>query len=539
MAAINEIATTGDPKLVMIVDAWAWIYYNNMKLYGGQYQIEGHEFQIDIIQCDAQRQCAKKSPQMGGFTEILVIRSLHGLIHGRYKQGVLYMFPTSDEVYDFSRSRFKTFLKANPIVGQHVKETDSADVKRVGEGTLFLRGARLSKDIQGAQKTSSKLKSIPVDLIVGDEIDEMDDGALELAKGRLDHSALQEEWYLANPTVPSYGIDAMYEKSDQRMWVIECDKCGKENILELQFPECLVRQKDGSVIRACKKCGSALNPSAGFWVPQYPSRSQDMVGWCISHLNSKWTSPKTILDEFENPDTDLVRFYNRRLARAYVSSENKLSHSDIYLCCGNDAMAQRSSGPCAMGVDVGKFLHVLIGQKVSTAGVKIIKMARAKDFNEVWDLATRFNVRSAVFDMLPETHKVREFCEAAPYQCFGCYYSDEQKNEAVWNETNKAITVNRTEICDAGHKLVTTPGRLQIPRKDEEVKEFAVEACNIAKTQEEDKQTGQIKYRYRKLGPDHYRHSLNYLMLACRRVPTVVRAPFTGVVKQPVDFYYA
>jgi acyl CoA:acetate/3-ketoacid CoA transferase alpha subunit len=523
----------------MIVDPWAWVYFNAMQLFGGEYQIEGHEFQIDIMQCDAQRQCAKKSPQMGGFTEILVIRALHGLIHGRYKQGVLYLFPTADEVSDFSRSRFKTFLKNNPVVGRHVKDTDSVEVKKIGQGTLFLRGARLSQDIQGAQKTSSKLKSLPVDLLVGDEIDEMDEGALDLAKGRLDHSALQEEWYLANPTVPGFGVDALYESSDQRMWTIECEKCGRENVLELQFPDCLQRQKDGRVIRACKKCGFELDPRAGYWVAQYPSRSNDMVGWCISHLNSKWTNPKTILDEFEDPETDLVRFYNRRLARAYVSAENKLRQNDIYLCCGKDEMAHRSMGPCAMGVDVGKKLHVAIGQKVALAGVKIVKMLRANDFNDVWQIANTFNVRSAVFDMLPETHKVREFCTSAPYQAFGCFYSEKQQGVAAWNETNRSIMVNRTEICDASHRLVVTPGRLEIPRKDDEVKEFAKECCNIAKVKEEDPRTGSAVYRYRKLGDDHYRHALNYLMLACQRVETTVRAPFTGVVQKPVDFYYA
>jgi len=61
-------------------------------------------------------------------------------------------------------------------------------------------------------------------------------------------------------------------------------------------------------------------------------------------------------------------------------------------------------------------------------------------------------------------------------------------------------------------------GRLELPRLDDEVKEFAFEMCQTAKVLEEDKAGGTV-YRYKKLGADHYRHSLGYLHLACERLP--------------------
>ena len=90
----------------------------------------------------------------------------------------------------------------------------------------------------------------------------------------------------------------------------------------------------------------------------------------------------------------------------------------------------------------------------------------------------------------------------------------------AWDEKDKIIKINRTEICDATHELVSESGRLELPRRNAEVNEFAFECCNIAKLLVEDDETGSRVYRYKKLGssrPDHYRHALNYALIASDR----------------------
>ncbi|MBU2052463.1 phage terminase large subunit family protein [Patescibacteria group bacterium] len=532
---MSEPAIDNSIELLMSADPWAWCYYSRLRLAGGQYQVSGHEYQVEPMRCDDRVQVFKKATQMG-FTELLIIRALHALKHGRYPQGAMYLFPTSDEVSLFSKSRFKPFLSANRgAIGKYVRETDSVDIKRVGDSFLYFRGARLSQTIEGTQKTSSKLKSTPVDAVFFDEFDEMDPESEDLVIARMEHSTVKERTYLANPTVPDFGIDKLWQQSDQRVWMIECDHCGRETCLELEFPNCLKRQRDGSVIRVCKSCGGEIYPKDGFWVPQYSGK--DITGWWISHLNSTYKEPKELLDAYENPDTDLVRFHNLNLGMAYIKAEDRLTVNDVLLTCGPDKMAMSSDGPCCMGVDVGGKLHVVIGQKIGDKGIKILKMVRVSTFEDVWDLAQKYRVQSAVFDLKPEIHKVREFCATAQYSCFGCDYSEEQRGVAAWNESNNVVTVNRTEICDASHKLVTTPGRLELPRKDEEVEEFAKEMIATAKVLEEDKKTGSMVYRYRKLGDDHYRHALNYLLLASVRIQAVARIG-KGVVVEPTRWIY-
>lgn len=527
----------GDPTALIAVDPWAWTYFNRLQLAGGPYQLWGHEFQVDILQSTARRQCAKKSPQMGGFTEMLVIRTLHGLKYHKYPQGVIYLFPTDDEVTDFSKSRFKPFLSKNPaVIGRYVKETDTVSVKRIGKAFLYFRGSRL-KSIEGTQMSSSKLKSLPVDALIADELDEMDQDAITLALGRMDHSHIKEEFYLSNPTIPDYGIDRLYQDSDQRVWTIECEACGRENVLELEFPSCLQRQRDRSVKRVCRKCQAELNSRRGYWVAQKPA-NKDMVGWWISHLHSIYTDPQEILDEYEDPRTDLVRFFNRRLGMAYLAAEDRLTIPDVLARCGNDAMALRDAGPCCAGADVGgRELHVLIARK-SGDMLKIIRICRAPDFPALWDLCQVFGVKSLVMDLKPEIHSVRDFCQRAPFRAHGCDYSEHQKGVAVWHDAARTVTVNRTEVFDASHKQVAQAGRLELPRQDDEVMEFARQCVAVAKVLEDQRAAGNVigkVYRYRKLAPDHYRNALNYLILAAQQVPSVM--PGYAPVKE-VDFYY-
>jgi hypothetical protein len=88
----------------------------------------------------------------------------------------------------------------------------------------------------------------------------------------------------------------------------------------------------------------------------------------------------------------------------------------------------------------------------------------------------------------------------------------------VWDEEKRVVKVNRTDICDATHDLVSSSGFLVLPRRSEELDLFAKQVCNAAKVLQEDQETGSREYRYRKLGEDHYRHALNYFYLASKRI---------------------
>lgn len=502
------------------LDPLIWIVSNKIKLGGAPFEIKRHEYQAGLFECDDRVQVCIKGAQMG-ITEVWVLKTLHGMIHGKYPKGSLYLFPTQNDVGDFSKARFDPLIDQNQCIGAFVNSTDSQFIKRVHEGFLYLRGARATKAIGGEKKSSASLKSIPVDRIVFDERDEMSDDMVTLAEERVSHSKIQELMFLGTPTIPDIGVDAMYKLSTQNLWMIKCQACTTETCLETEFPNCIhVDPKDGRRYRACKKCGREIHPRYGRWVKSFPDR--DITGWWISQLNSTFIDPGKIVDLFNNPPNgDLSEIMNSKLGRAYIAQENRLTQNLIWGCCSPDYMQTSSDGPCFAGVDVGKKLHVVIGKRKTRELLKIIKVARLDNWNELHELNQRYGVTSCVIDYKPEIHKVRDFQKQEPYTIFACDYVERKTGSASWDENDGMVKVNRTEICDATHELVITPGRLEIPHRNKELKQFAFEMCNMAKKLEDDPYGGKV-YRYRQLGndisgPDHYRHAMNYALLASER----------------------
>ena len=320
--------------LLHVASPFHWITDNNLQLATGPYTIKNHEYQVGWLECDAPQQCFIKGAQIGA-SEINVLKTLHGHVYGRYNQGSLYLFPTRDDVKDFSKSRFDPLIEQNPFIGAYVKNTDSQNIKKIGKGFLYLRGARSTKTVGGAKKSSSQLKSISVDRVIFDEFDEMEESMIALARYRISHSRIKELIYLGTPTIPDYGIDKMYQQSDQRVWMVECPACGKEASLDLEFPNSIRRRLDGTCYRACVHCYEEVHPSKGRWVAQFPSKSDSLVGWWISQLNSLYVDPTLILDMYEDPPNgNLGEVMNSTLGRAYIPAENRLTHADVYSCVG-------------------------------------------------------------------------------------------------------------------------------------------------------------------------------------------------------------
>jgi len=519
-AAKIDPAQPDMPAKIRAVDAWYWAVNNAIRLTAGPFAHAGHEYLAEPLRDTHPNQVAMKGSQMG-WTEKSVLKTLHGMIHRRYPQGVLHLFPTADDVGDFSKARFNPLIEHNPDhIGRYVRSTDAANIKRINSAMLYLRGARATQRIQGLASSSSKLKSIPVDRIVEDEYDEMDPSMVALATERVAHSTVKEIEKLSTPTIPDYGVDADYKKSDQQAWAILCRSCNTRTILELEFPKCLSRRRDGSAFRSCVRCAAAIFPRDGEWIAQAPT-VKDLRGYWISQLNSLYVDPTVILNEYERiseltPGERQV-FYNSKLAMAYVDAANRIKPSDLWACTSADPMDTRHPGPAAMGVDVGSWLHVVIGYKPAPGVVKVCYAGRHKDWNELRDLGIRFAVDCCVIDMEPEIHKAREFQRGQAFPVFLCDYQVHQRGDARWNLDERQVVINRTEILDRVHTAATTAGRFILPRRSQELEEYVIEMCNLVKVLVEHKD-GSKAYEYKQVGPDHYRHATAYLLLALERV---------------------
>jgi hypothetical protein len=177
-----------------------------------------------------------------------------------------------------------------------------------------------------------------------------------------------------------------------------------------------------------------------------------------------------------------------------------------------------------MGVDVGKIKHVVIGLKTGNDQYTILKTAQLSSWQDIMDMANRFNVKSAVVDIRPYEDSARKFQQDAKFKTFLCEYKESTPQGTVYNDKTGIVAVNRTEIFDKTHRLVTTPGMLTIPRFSPELKEYAKQMCGAYKVLETNKKSGTSVFRYKGKN-EHYRNSMNYFMLAASggKVSTVGR----------------
>lgn len=486
-----------------------WAVNSPVMLDGHPFSFKGHEYLREPYS-EAEiwhpYQVDMKSTQMG-----LTSRAMLKMIYGaRYRgwRGILYLFPTKTDVYDFSDTRVTPLLKENPtLFGDWIRNTDSKGLKRIWSAFLYMRG----------MSSLAGLKGIPVDFLVIDEEDEANVKHVHAAEKRMAHSSFKEQMRLSNPSLPDWGIGAEFDRTDQRYWLLKCPRagCGRWlNLVEL-FPRergdavPFFQEVDGVLERVCPSCTHPLDPANGEWVPSN-TRIHDRVGRQYSQLWGTTITPQAIMDEYRDELISDTSFYNLTIGIPYVEAENRLSIEQVLALCGDAGMAERDRGPTSMGVDVGKILHVTVMRRN-----RVLLCTEVRDWGDLDQFMRNFRVGRCVVDALPETRNAREFAGKFPGKVFLSYYQEHQKGRYKWNEEDWTVSGNRTESMDASHKLLAA-GELILPRRSDRMEEVAKHCHNVAKKLEvqEDAKGGGSRYVYVKLGPDHYRHSINYAVMA-------------------------
>ena len=477
-----------------------WVEDAGLVLEGLTFSFARHEYLIEPYRDEHPFQVECKAAQMG-LTTKAILRALHAARFRGFK-GILYLFPTLTDVLAFSRARVAPLISQNPeSIGAWMRDTDAAELKQVWNTFIYFRGMR----------STIQLKSIPVDFIIFDELDEAPPTQVDVAMERMSHSEFREVLQLSNPTLPDYGIDAAFQRTDQRYWLLKCPHCGEHTCMEETFPECLVRLKD-RVIRACMKCRGELDPAVGAWVARAP-RVVERRGYHYSQLFSQFVTPAEILTAYETTD-NLTAFYNLKLGIAYVEAENRLTTEEVLALCSTDGLADTDTGPCAMGVDQGRDLHVVIGKQLLSGRIQAVHLGIYRDWEELDRLMENFKVSRCVVDAMPEMRNARDFADRWPTgRVYLCSYQAHRKGRYLWNDRDSTVSCDRTESLDASHRQVMEKN-LALPREVEVVREFAVHLHNVARKLEEKEETGEKRYVYVKLGPDHFRHAFNYFVMA-------------------------
>jgi len=171
-----------------------WVLGCKLVLDGKPFSFERHEYLQEPYSESHPHEVEMKATQLG-LTVKAALRSIHGSITGKYPRGVLYLFPTKTDVTDFSQGRITPLIADNEgSIAEWIEDTDRANLKQIGAAFLYLRG----------MQSRVGLKSVPVDFIVFDELDEAPQASVKMAMERMAHSEVKEWLKLSNPTLPDY-----------------------------------------------------------------------------------------------------------------------------------------------------------------------------------------------------------------------------------------------------------------------------------------------------------------------------------------------
>lgn len=528
------VAQTAQDDLSQESDPIYWAIVNHIKLMGGvTFTLEGCQYMADIMRDLARHMCVMKGTQ-ARITTAFMLRAIHSLIYGKYPKGVIYYFHDKTSVEDFSKTRFKPLIKDNPIIKRHLKSTDSMFAKQVGKAFLTLKGASATKILDHQKKDGGALRSMPADEVIRDERDLFDDAMAKMTVDRLLDSDFKKEVDLGSPTMPDFGIHKIFKKSDQKFRLVKCMACNTYTSPAEEFPNSIQYKKSDSHSRAmpymaCVKCGKEIFSANGEFVAKYPKLydarypNEGISGYHISYFDTAKFDASFFMDRHQEAvldSSEMGGFYNTYLGFPFIALEDRLRKQDVFDCCGDEVMQIHSEVGTAMAADIMKTNRVLIAEKKKNGGAKIIYMARVSGFDALYDLVGQFNVRSAAVCLRPYEESFRKFQEKCSKRdpkvtVFGVEYRDKQTNLIKTDEKSGVYALARTEAMDGSQTWIRS-GKLEIPRNCDEVKVFATECCNIAKSLETNEKTGDRTYRYREVGTggEHYRHCVNYLKLA-------------------------
>lgn len=516
-------------KLVQ-TDPLVWADVKGLQLSDGvRFSLKGRPYLVGIVKCDKRVMSCKKGAQVC-MTTAKYIEALHSCVYRFFDKNIIYMLPTVDQAEKLSKISFDPIFRYNGWLKKMVSN-DSASIKTINGRSIVFVGARSQKVGDGSAKDSVNLRSIPADAVYRDEIDMMDEDMVDLSRQRLNASDHRIECNFSSPTVPSYGIDLLYEEGDQRKWQIPCKSCGKYTCIVESFPKSILK-KDGRWYRACVHCGAEIFVADGEWQVTYADR-RDASFW-IDGLISPSADLEGYMHRYHNSEgAKLAEFHRSILGMAYVEASCQLSVHDVINCCRPDGMQYYNTLPAAMGIDVGEKLHYKIGIRTGRDTYHCLAVGIAHSLDEIYDLGVKMGVKVAVIDKGPDIFGVKDLQKKAPFKVYRCLYSEYMTTNPDFDGATGIVKANRNEICDKTHHVITNR-KLALPRRSPEIDNYAEQLTKMAKSTINHPETGLPKTKWIKLGnkEDHYFHATNYFLLAASQLPVAKQ----GVEQKQVVF---
>lgn len=308
----------------------------------------------------------------------------------------------------FVAERINKILTSVPYYRKNVGKIDNLGIKELGKGVARFLGSNAPDDFV----------SFPADFLIIDEVDLCDQENLKLVPDRLQASEHKFQRWIGNPTLEGYGIDALYENSDQKIWTVYCEGCKTyqtldwfENVIEETEFGIILRDKiyrenpDQATIHPICPCGHRINRHGkGKWLRR---KESPISGYTLSQIYSPTVTLEEMFIEYLDSKDNVGKlqiFYNNRLGFSFSKEGMKVTEGMLLRCEQDYAPGDEYYGEnlVTAGVDVGSgALHIVIREVIEEQR-RLLFVGTVTSFDALEELISRYNVAVMVIDAEPE-----------------------------------------------------------------------------------------------------------------------------------------
>ena len=486
------------------VSTFIWTVNNVQLPKDAPWDFSVRRWQIDVLD-DTAREIVAMKPTQVGFTTIALCKQLHFAATNSVR--TMYTLPRQDDVTDLVNARLQEILLNSPNLRNLVGGLDNVRVKKLGRSFMHFMEASVMP------------RMLDVDHLVNDEVDLSNQDYLEQYVARLDASPYGFRYQFSTPTIHDFGVHSLYQRSDQREWVIKCSGCNHEQYLQWDVH---MRHRNGKTWYACEKCGKQIGPEEinnGRWVAMNPGSS--IHGYHISQMMVPYIEPDRLYESYKTMSTR--NFYNLRLGLPYTATTGAISRSSIMENCFIDRHSRVDVGAgYFLGADQGNEIHVAVGRRSKDGKLQIVHLEVidfASGFNRLKQLIERYGVKTAVLDALPNRHSAQSVAEAFPGRVWLAIFSDPgivyKQQPRDWK-----VLISKTDSYDKLREAIDS-GEIQFYGSPERMDSHVRTAINHLTNMRRDEMVRRSRMGgdkvvavWKNTGPDHYADAINYLNVA-------------------------
>lgn len=528
----------GANQATAIRETSKWIATNTM-LRGKPYSFKDHEYQLKILDSEAQEVNVRKCSQVG-ITEVSVRKAL--AMCGMIKNfTTIYTFPTAAFAATIAKTRVDPIIRESPFLSQLMTDIDNVDVKQLSTSFLFLKGSA----------SSNAPISTPADFLIHDELDFSDENTISQYQSRISHSKWKLKWKFSTPTIPGKGVDFEFQRSRRNYMFVKCSCCGHYFIPDyyehVRIPGATIDLHDitkrnlhefnyRAAFVECPSCGGQpdMNIEHREWVCENPTEHHVAEGIQVTPFDAPNIVTPGYLVEASTQYSNIADFVNFGLGLPYYSQESVLSPEEVQACI----VPSKFEGLVAhvMGVDLGKICHIVvvaISYDGAMQAVHLEKVPLQQLKQRYFELRAQYRVRVSVIDSLPYTDTVLAlqagdqnlwasvYVQTRGTELFTVKKRDEVEERGV--QALRQINVNRDRTFDSLMPYLRSGqfSKVSCPLDGE----FVQHCTDMRRVKDWNSRSQQIEFKWVKseMGDDHFWFALSYAYLAQHIVGT-----FTG-----------